>query len=355
MKKSTKKYFLNFGIIVVITAVALYFSLKDHFDEVLHVVLNANIWLVGLTLMIVLCYFVLEGFALAQFGKLYNRGYNAAKGLVNALVGGFFNNITPFASGGQIAQAYLFVNQGLKASETASVLMLNFIVYQSTMVMYTMVLIGLHFGEYLNRFSAFLPLILLGFFVNLSVLGALLGASLSTKVHDFISFVVLKFLSKIKVIKDYEKSKIKFDEQLKSFKVELKLLVKNKKLLFRVFLINVVKLTLIYSVPLFAYLALGYDVGIKDLLDVLMMTSAISMITSFIPIPGASGGAEGVYMLLFTSLFYRDFADPSVAAASTMLLWRLATFYFVTFIGGLTFVLSNRSFKKDKADEFERT
>ncbi len=355
MKKSTKKYILNFSLIVIITAIALYFSLKDHFDQVVDVVLNANIWLVGVTLLIVLSYFILEGIALAQFGKLYNRGYNALKGIINALVGGFFNNITPFASGGQFAQAYLFVNQGLRAAEAASVLMLNFIVYQSTMVLYTIILITAHFTDYLDRFSAFLPLILLGFLVNVSVLGALLGASLSTKVHDFISFVVLKFLSKIRIIKDYEASKIKFDAQLNQFKQELTILVKNKKLMFKVFLINVAKLTLFYSVPLFAYKALGYDVGIKDLFDILMMTSAISMITSFIPIPGSSGGAEGVYMLLFTSLFYKEFADPAVAAASTMLIWRLATYYFVTIIGAVTFVITNRSFKRKSSDEFNRS
>ena len=64
---------------------------------------------------------------------LYNMN-NYKQGFTNAISGTFFNGITPFSSGGQFAQVYIFNRQGITPANSASILLMAFIVYQSVLV-----------------------------------------------------------------------------------------------------------------------------------------------------------------------------------------------------------------------------
>ena len=77
---------------------------------------------------------------------------------------------------------------------------------------------------------------------------------------------------------------------------------------------------------------MGIDIKAIELVKVMAMSSYISMINCFIPIPGASGGTEATYVIMFSKIFGK------VAASSSMLLWRFMSYYFVMIIGGLTFL-----------------
>ena len=58
------------------------------------------------------------------------------------------------------------------------------------------------------------------------------------------------------------------------------------------------------------------------------------MITAFIPVPGASGGSEGTYALLFSYLM------GNILSSSSMLIWRFTTYYLVLIIGALVFAFN---------------
>ena len=78
----------------------------------------------------------------------------------------FFHGVTPSASGGQFAQVYVFKKQGVPLSDSASVLWMDFIVYQSTMIASVFILILLRFHHFYTNYSQFFLLVLLGFLVN---------------------------------------------------------------------------------------------------------------------------------------------------------------------------------------------
>lgn len=54
----------------------------------------------------------------------------------------------------------------------------------------------------------------------------------------------------------------------------------------------------------------------------------ILMISSFVPLPGASGGAEGSFYM-----FFRMFFKASGSVSVAILLWRLFTFYLPIVVG----------------------
>ena len=65
-------------------------------------------------------------------------------------------------------------------------------------------------------------------------------------------------------------------------------------------LVNTVRLTLLFSLPFLVGLALHIPLEWPQMLDVIALSSFVTMANSFIPIPGASGGTEVVFNLLFS-------------------------------------------------------
>ena len=84
--------------------------------------------------------------------------------------------------------------------------------------------------------------------------------------------------------------------------------------------------------PFFTAKALNLDVSATDFFDFIGLCSCIYLINAFLPIPGASGGSEGVYLLLFS------FLGP-VGVSSSMFLWRFMSYYMGLIIGALVFSL----------------
>lgn len=341
MKKIFTKYIMNIIWIIVFAVLAVYFSLKGDFETVLNIVQGANFSWVFFSILLIMIYQVIEGGILYSFGKLYNTNYTFKQGCINSITATFFNGITPFQSGGQFAQVYVFNKQGIMPSYAASILLMNFIVYQSTVVLYTLIILMTRFKYYTLNFSSIFSLALIGFGISFAVICSLFLGAKSKLLQNFFVKVVLKMGAKVRIIKDYESSVIKCERQLEDFRKELNNLSKNKDILIIATLGNIVKLTILYAIPFFCAKALGIHLPPIALFETIGICAFIYMITSFVPIPGASGGSEGIFVIMFSFLF------GNIGAKSSMLVWRFVTYYFAMFIGALVFSLDKEINRKE--------
>ena len=143
MKK--QKYALNLLLILALTGFALWFALKDNYQQVVKCISQMNL----LSLVIVLLWGVLFtavwGFVYYVLGRKYTENYTPGKGMLVAFIGSFFSGITPSSTGGQFVQAYIMKKQGIKVSDGASLLWADFIIYQTTMMVYVSILFLLRF------------------------------------------------------------------------------------------------------------------------------------------------------------------------------------------------------------------
>lgn len=335
-----KKYLLNILLILTIGGLSLYFSIGGEYKEVWNAITSAKIgWLIVMV-AVMFVYFVVDALSLWYFGRFYKKDYSFKQAFTNSISGIFFNGVTPFASGGQFAQVYIFNKQGIPPTESSSILLMCFICYQSVLVAYTGLVLIIKHNYFLHEGAGIMSLALLGFLINfLVILGLFFGAK-SRRFQNFITNTVVKGLSKIHIVKDYETTSFKIQNYLTDFRTQIDLLTKNISVLAKSSLCNFIKLTVLYSMPFFACKALNVNVGWNSFLNYIGLCSFIYLINAFLPIPGASGGSEGCYILLFNFL-------GTVAASSTMFLWRFVSYYMGMIVGGIVFSVSKEINRRD--------
>ena len=333
MLKGVKSYLINIGLIVGISAFSIYISVGKEFKSVFKTVFNARPgWLLLLAVWM-LGYYITDGISMWIAGKAYKSDYTKKEGFVTGIVGTFFSDITPSSTGGQFAQIFLYNNQGIPPAVSSSILMGCFIAYQIVIIGYTATIMLVHSAYYLTLGEEILGMAMIGFAINLGVALVLFIGARSDKFQVFLIRRVVFLLSKTPFVKNYEETSSKIEAFFADFRRQLDHLMKNKKMLAEICLCDVIKLTLMYSTPFFAFKALGIGVHMNQFVEFIALASIINLINAFLPIPGASGGSEGCFMILFGFLGRAN-------ASSAMLVWRFASFYYGMILGFITFLVS---------------
>jgi uncharacterized protein (TIRG00374 family) len=343
MMTDKKSYLINTLIIITIGGLSLYFSVGKEIKNVAKSVLKAKpLWLLWLA-FIMLLYYIMDGLLTKLFAKRYKKDYSLRQGVVNGLIGTLFSDLTPSSSGGQFAQVYLFNHQGIPPTSASGILLMCFISYQIVMVLFTAVIMLLQLSYFMHEGLDVTMMALVGFAINFIVTAALILGALSKSFQNFLIKHVIFFLAKIRIVKNYDATRFKIEDYFTSFRAELKKLFQHKNLLFKACLINTIKLTIMYSTPFFACKALSINVHASQFLNFLALASIINLINTFLPIPGASGGSEGCYIILFNFLGH-------VNTTSSMMLWRFFSFYFGLILSFIVF-LTSKEMKQKRAPE----
>lgn len=327
--KNKKQYIFNIILILTITFISAYFSIGKNYQQVIEAFEKANLFWVIFMFVLMVSYYAFDALQLISFGRIYKKDFSFRQAFTNSMSGTFFSAITPSSSGGQFAQVYVFNKQGISATNSSSILLMCFITYQSVLVLYTSLVVLFNIG-YLTANPGIFSLVMIGFMVNFVVIITLFGGAKSKKLQNFLIHTVVKFLSKIKIVKNYEETSGKIEQYLADFREQLNFLQHHQSVLIKSCLCNVVKLTIVYSMPFFATKALNLDVHITDFLSFIGYCSFIYLINAFLPIPGASGGSEACYMLFFGFL-------GTVGVSSSMALWRFVSYYIGLILGALVF------------------
>lgn len=347
MKNSVKSYVINVFIITALTIVALWFALKDNYQEVITMISGMKSYWLVLILFWGIMYSCISGYVLTVFTRKNKKNYRFREGLSNYLVGFFFSSITPSSTGGQFAQAYIFKKQKIKISDGASILWADFIVFQTTLMVYVTVLFLLRYSYYMEMMGGILiVLILAGYGINLAIIAVLWTMALFPKLYVKLSGRVVCLLTKIKIVKDKQKTLASWSEQVTSFTKEIKRLHHNKRIIFKTVIFNMIRMSVQFSLPWVIANALGYPLGVEYLVDCLALSSFVMMANAFIPIPGASGGTEFVFTMLYGYLL-RD----SALASSIMILWRFSTYHFIMIAGAITFMILKYKYTKERIKE----
>lgn len=286
------------------------------------------IWMIGVVFLMV-AYWGLETLILHNITKKFHPRQKFKSSLQTTMIGQFFNCITPFSSGGQPMQAFHMVKTGVPFGIASSCLLNKFIIYQVVLTLYSLVVLGMKLGEFSSRINGFVYMVLIGFLINTAVVIALLSIMFFKRFTVRIVFAIIDLLVKVKWIKEGVQKKKYVLHEFENFYKSFQCIKKHKKMVFSAALLSSLQLTVYFLVPYFILRAFGLEASIFSMIAA---QAFVLMISSFVPLPGAAGGAELSFFAFFKLFFPANLLNISV------LVWRLATFY-LTICVGMCFTL----------------
>lgn len=323
---------LSSGLLLLV-----FIFLTKGWNELISQIMNLRIeWIIAAFLCMFL-YWALESKTLQTITSCITGRDSFKKSFKVTMIGQFFNSITPFASGGQPAQLYSLTKEGIGPGKAGSILMMKFIIYQVVLTIYSLILIIWKAPFFQVRLNNLFYLSTIGFTVNASVIAFLLVFSKYKNITVFLFKKISALLVKFKIIKDPIKTQKLIEDQLEKFHHNINMIKENKNTLFKAIVYTILQLTLFFAIPYFIYYSFGME-GVS-IVNMIAANSFVMMLTSFIPLPGAAGGAEGGFYMFF-KLFFRE--DNILTG---ILLWRIVTFYSCIIFG--SYFLMKNSYSKN--------
>ena len=344
-KKSIwKKLVLVFAILVIL--IILLCSLGD-IKAIWNVLsTQTNYLYIGICAILAIIYCL---FFQASLTVIIKKKYSDIKIKDSMFIAGsefFFNGITPFSSGGQPFQAYGLKQKNMKLSDSTSALLLNFLIYQIVMNLFSVVCMVMYFTRLKEQVDNFIWLLVVGFSINLFIMLFLIGIGTLKWVGNlFVKLLIL--FSKIKFLNKFLSSKIEpFKTYISETQEAFKEMYRYKGTVIISFVLKLIGLIVYYSIPFFIFWAIGVKINVENLFYVIAMTSFALTISIWVPTPGASGGAELAFTTLFVGLLV-GYSDINNLTMSGMLLWRMITYYFIMVYGFIMYILFERGNKNE--------
>ena len=342
MNTKFKKGIINTIIFLFFVTITFYIIFKDNdILKILQVIKDVDIKFILLAILFMFWFVMSEGINISRTLKLLNCKISFKNGIKYALVGFFFSSVTPSASGGDPMQLYYMKKDNLPVGHSALALLTEFSSFQFVTIVISIIGFIANYKFIENYVGNIKYLLILGVLINTAILVVLLLTIFSKKIIiglvDFISKILMKLH-----YKKVEEFKEKCYEQIGEYKTGANLLIKNKKVLFKIVLTTILQVILYHSIPYVIYLSFGLNE--QSFFQFLTIQSVLYISVSAMPLPGAVGISEGGFLAIYKLLF------PEALLSSAMLLSRGISFYLFVIISGasiLFFSLKSKYYKKN--------
>ena len=335
-KSPSFKTIVKVLILVVVTILSAVYVLHDDPIRTFSLIGEVAFFPFLLAILLVLSLPFLDALSLTFFTRLYNKRYRFHQGLVNTLIGNFIGCL--YKTGAMFIQAYTFTKQDVKGAHAASILTMQFLMYQITFTLYSliMVFVGYPFVrdipiELLGGLKIF-PLSLIGLSISLLILVLILALAFFKPLHRFFMGTGIDFLSKIHLVKKPDESRKKWTLQFATYRIELKRLGKNLPLVVMALLFNALKLTILLSLPYLIFWSIGVPTSSLNFSELFSGMGYLQLITSFIVVGAPEIGFQTIFSYL---LSIQGVSNSYSVAAAANLLWRVLSFYLPLIIGAL--------------------
>ena len=241
----------------------------------------------------------------------------------------YFSSITPSATGGQPAAAFYMTKSGIPLSQSSAVLVLNVTFYTVGLIVFT----GIAFLLRPEFYASFAPTEKLCIWLGLGF-HALLAAvcilfMVSRKIVLLVGGLVIRLLSALHIFKNREEKMQAFRASIETYRSCLTILKKNPSLVFRLLFYSVMQRLILTPITYLVFLSMGIE---ASLVDVVSMQIYCTVGASAIPLPGAMGISEALYVLLFK----RFIPDPNRCMFSMVLSRSVSGYLAILFCGYVT-------------------
>ncbi len=304
-------------------AYAIYLVVSGQFDDFINSLgMVDQRWIVGAMLCYVVYYiFGVSAYVLSVFAE--KDSPVGIRDLMSVEASGiFFMNLTPNGAGAAPAQIYRLTRAGLSVGGAGALQFTRFVIYEAAEGIFAALMLIFRAQYFYDTFGDVTLIGIILFGCKIVMVGAILVLCLCPKVVMSLGNWGLRLANRHGWIRDEKYNSLyhMINTQVMEFSNGFKGAAKNIGDMALTMLVTLVQLGCLYALPYFVLRAFGEP---ADLVTCLASGSMLELLTSAIPLPGGTGGAETGFAFLFSGMFGDHIAAGYV-------LWRSVEYFLPT-------------------------
>lgn len=233
----------------------------------------------------------------------------------------YYDGVTPLSTGGQPFQISYMKSHDVPLHIAMSIPLTQYVVRQICWSILGIICLIVASFQHSYDLIVYITAII-GFILGSFMLVLIILLSVSKKTGKRVVIFVLKFLQKIKIVKNYEKQYEKIMKTIEDFQDVMRRFAKSPKDAIIMFGVVGFRLILSYFLPYFVFSTFnGFDGTV--FVDFFISSVIVDFASSFCPLPGATGMSE----VSFYAIFKRHFVGQGTLFWA-LLLWRFLSYYY---------------------------
>ena len=325
---SRKKAALSITILVVLTGV-VFWIFKSHWAEISSALAQLKFWQVAVVLAVGLTYPVLEGLVSYVIVRSRLPRFTLRQALESAFMGSF-GNVICLGAGSMPMQSYYLYRSGLPLGPGVGLMTLQYVFHKTTVLLYATVMLLLQHKWLAANTTGVLKYLPMAYAVVALVIVALVLVCVSPLVQNLARWAP-GFLPETE---KWQQRRADWLEQLDVLGTESRLLLADKARCVQIFALQALKLFLLFCLP---WLCIRFmQLSPLSFARVQLLTSLMLFVSNALPNVAGMGSIETAFLLLYSSFL------PSGEVMSVLMLYRIASYYFVFAASAVGFFLAQR-------------
>ena len=337
----TQKICIQYGFLLLLICMTVYLvstTLDITLIPMIMKLVNKKFIFIGFLIMVL--YIILECTIINILIKTIQKTKVRFLAVKIAMMGFYYNLVTPFASGSQPMQIYALNKYDINLSKSIAIVTNKTVLFQTVVTIYSAVIIFLYIEVLIYDLPSMLVLLSIGMVMNIvSLLGGMLIV-LTPNTMKIIVKVIVNILYRLNIFKSLNKKIHTINKFIDEYSYSIKLFIKNKKALFLSIILTIIQLTVFFSITYRVYKA--YNLNGISLIEVLSLQVFLYMSVSPIPTPGNVGANEVAFLTIFANVF------PGNIIGYSVFLYSIYVYYFLVVVCGLFTIHTHYHMNKRK-------
>lgn len=337
----TQKICIQYGFLLLLICMTVYLvstTLDITLIPMIMKLVNKKFIFIGFLIMVL--YIILECTIINILIKTIQKTKVRFLAVKIAMMGFYYNLVTPFASGSQPMQIYALNKYDINLSKSIAIVTNKTVLFQTLVTIYSAVIIFLNIEVLKNELPSMLVLMSIGMVMNIvSLLGGMLIV-LTPNTMKIIVKVIVNILYRLNIFKSLNKKIHTINKFIDEYSYSIKLFIKNKKALCLSIILTIIQLTVFFSISYCVYKA--FNLNGLSLFEVLSLQVFLYMSVSPIPTPGNVGANEVAFLTIFANVF------PGNIIGYSVFLYSIYVYYFLVVVCGLFTIHTHYHMNKRK-------
>ena len=337
----TQKICIQYGFLLLLICMTVYLvstTLDITLIPMIMKLVNKKFIFIGFLIMVL--YIILECTIINILIKTIQKTKVRFLAVKIAMMGFYYNLVTPFASGSQPMQIYALNKYDINLSKSIAIVTNKTVLFQTVVTIYSAVIIFLNIEVLKNELPSMLVLMSIGMVMNIvSLLGGMLIV-LTPNTMKIIVKVIVNILYRLNIFKSLNKKIHTINNFIDEYSYSIKLFIKYKKALCLSIILTIIQLTVFFSISYCVYKA--FNLNGLSLFEVLSLQVFLYMSVSPIPTPGNVGANEVAFLTIFANVF------PGNIIGYSVFLYSIYVYYFLVVVCGLFTIHTHYHMNKRK-------